>query len=471
MPARAGTGHAVVCDPNFAGHRITMPGEHYDLVVLGAGSGGIAMAIRAAGYGAKVAVLEPGALGGTCVNVGCVPKKAMWLAAELAEAQVLAREVGFDVTPGVLDWDAFVARRTSYIANIHASYRRRFADLGVRLIGERGRFLAPNRIRAGEQEISAAHVLIATGARPIRPAITGGELGIDSDGFFQLHACPKNVAIVGSGYVAVELAGVLRALGAQVSVFARGERLLRSFDHDLGDALAQSMQAQGITLAFERHVRSVAQTAQGFALAFAQAATAAGFDSLIWAVGRTAATADLGLENIGIVPDANGFIATDTAQNTTAEHVYAVGDVTGRLALTPVAVAASRKLADRVFGGKSDARLDYENIATVVFSHPPLATVGLSEEVARALHGDAVTIHRASFRPMLAALAQREQRTSMKLVCVGADERVVGIHLAGTAVDEIIQGFAVALKMGARKADLDATVAIHPTSAEELVLM
>lgn len=448
-----------------------MNSDHFDLAVLGAGSGGIAMAIRAARHGARVAVLEPGALGGTCVNVGCVPKKAMWLAAELADAQQLAREVGFDLTPGPLDWEAFVTRRSRYIANIHASYRRRFADLGIRLIGERGRFLAPDRIAAGRHEISAAHVLIATGMHPQRLAIPGGELGIDSDGFFGLRACPRRVAIVGSGYIAVELAGVLRALGAEVSVFARSGRLLRSFDGELGDALAAAMRGQGITLAFDRQLLAATHEPGGYALRFAAAESAGGFDCLIWATGREPNTADLGLAAAGVALDAGGYVVTDEWQNTSAPRVHCVGDVSGRVALTPVAIAASRRLADRVFGGHTDAKLDYDNIATVVFSHPPIATVGLSEEAARAHYGDAVRVHRSSFRPMLAALAQREQKTLMKLVCVGAEERIVGIHLFGSAADEIVQGFAVALKMGARKADLDATVAIHPTSAEELVLM
>jgi glutathione reductase (NADPH) len=448
-----------------------MTNEHYDLVVLGAGSGGIAMAIRAARLGAKVAVLEPGALGGTCVNVGCVPKKAMWIAAELAEAQQLAHEVGFDLTPGILDWEAFIARRSSYIANIHVSYRRRFADLGIKLICEYGRFLAPDRIAAGEREFSAGHVLIATGARPQRLAIPGGDLGIDSDGFFALRRCPRRVAVIGSGYIAVELAGVLRALGAEVSLFARSERLLRTFDHELGDALAQAMTARGIELSFGRNPVEVSHDANGYALRFSDGEPAQGFDELIWTVGRVPNTADIGAAQAGIALDATGFIVTDEWQNATAPQVYAVGDVSGRVALTPVAIAASRRLADRVFGGKADAKLDYANIATVVFSHPPLATVGLAEEAARKLHGDTVKVYRSSFRPMLNALAQRDEKTFMKLVCVGAEERVVGIHLIGPAADEIVQGFAVAVKMGATKADLDATVAIHPTSAEELVLM
>jgi glutathione reductase (NADPH) len=448
-----------------------MASASFDLVVLGAGSAGIAMAIRAAGYGARVAVVEPGPLGGTCVNVGCVPKKAMWLAAELAEARVLAREVGFPAAPGALDWDAFVARRTSYIANIHASYRRRFADLGIELVCARGRFVAPRRIAAGEHLLDGRHVLVATGARPMRPAIPGGDLGIDSDGFFALKACPRRVAIVGSGYVAVELAGVLRALGAEVALFARGGGVLRSFDREVAGMLEAAMRGQGIELAFDRAPTAATRSDDGYALAFADGTSAGGFDELIWAIGREPGTADLGLDLAGVAQDAHGYVHTDEWQDTGAEGVHAVGDVSGRIALTPVAIAASRRLADRLFGGRPDARLDYSDIATVVFSHPPLATVGLSEEAARERHGAAVKVYCSAFRPMLAALAQREQKTLMKLVCVGADERIVGIHLVGTAVDEIIQGFAVAVKMGARKADLDATVAIHPTSSEELVLM
>ena len=448
-----------------------MESAGWDLVVLGAGSGGIAMAIRAARLGARVAVLEPGALGGTCVNVGCVPKKAMWLAAELAGAQALSREVGFELPPGRFDWEGFVARRTSYIANIHASYLRRFSELGITLVCARGRFAAPDRVVAGEREFAARHVLVATGGRPRRPAIPGGELGIDSDGFFALRAAPRSVAVVGSGYVAVELAGVLRGLGAEVDLFARGTRLLRSFDRELGEALGKAMQAQGVRLAFDRNPVSATRDADGYHLQFANGDASGPFDELVWATGRVPNTGDLDLARAGVAVDAAGYVVTDQWQDTNVAGVHAVGDVTGRLALTPVAIAASRRLADRLFGGKADARLDYANVATVVFSHPPLATVGLTEDEARRQHGEAVTVYRARFRPMLAALAQREEQTFMKLVCAGADERIVGIHLAGTAVDEIIQGFAVAVKLGARKADLDATVAIHPTSAEELVLM
>jgi len=444
----------------------------YDLVVLGAGSAGIAMAIRSARHGAKVAVLEPGLLGGTCVNVGCVPKKAMWFAAELAEAQRIAREVGFDLEPGELDWNAFVARRSEYIHGIHASYRRRFAELGIELVAERGRFLAPDRIATPSRELHAGHVLVATGARSHRDtSVQGGDLGICSDGFFDLRACPRRIAIVGAGYIAVELAGVLRALGAEVTLFVRGQVLLGGFDHELGAALAQTMAARGIAIEYGRSAARVTREDDGYALAFHDGSLSRGHDELLWAIGRRPATDGLGLESAGVALDAKGYIAVDEWQDTNVPDVHAVGDVTGRLALTPVAVAASRRLADRVFGGEADSKLDYSNVPTVVFSHPPLASVGLSEEAARGVHGDAVRVHHARFRPMLGALAHSDERTLMKLVCVGEDERVVGMHMLGTGADEILQGFAVALKMGARKADLDATVAIHPTSAEEFVLM
>ncbi len=443
----------------------------FDLVVLGAGSGGIAMASRAALHGARVAVVEPGPLGGTCVNLGCVPKKAMWLAAEIADAQRLAHEVGFAVSPGALDWDEFVARRSDYIASIHASYRRRFDELGIELVSGHGRFAGPRRVVVGARELDAAHVLIATGSRPQRLDMPGGDLGIDSDGFFALRSRPERVAVVGGGYIAIELAGILRALGAEVSLFVRGERLLRAFESEVAHALADAMRDQGIAITFGCRPLAATHDVRGHALHFADDATASGFDALIWATGRDPNTDDLGIARAGVATDARGFVVTDEWQNTNVAGVYASGDVTGRIPLTPVAIAASRHLADRVFGNRPDAKLDYANIATVVFSHPPLASVGLSEEAARRSHGDAVRVYRSSFRPMLNALAQRAQKSLIKLVCVGDDEHVVGIHLVGASADEIVQGFAVALRMGARKADLDATVAIHPTSAEELVLM
>jgi len=443
----------------------------FDLVVLGGGSGGIATAVRAALHGARVAMLEPGPIGGTCVNSGCVPKKAMWLAAELAAAQKLAHEVGFAGTTGALDWPVFVQRRNAYIDNIHASYRRRLDAVGVECVAEYGRFLAPDRIAAGDDEFVARHIVVATGSRPQRPTIPGAELGIDSNGFFDLRAAPRRVAIVGGGYIAAELAGVLRGLGAEVSLFVRARRLLSDFDEELVEELAQLMKADGIDLRRRQHVDGVTRRDDGYALIVGSGEVAAGFDELIWATGRRPNTEDLGLADVGVELDADGNVVTDDWQDTRVAGVHALGDVTGRLALTPVAVAAGRRLADRLFGGKADAKLDYRDVPTVVFSHPPLATVGCSEEEARRRYGDSVRVFRTRFRPMRAALAGSEKRMLMKLICSGDNALIVGIHILGPAADEMLQGFAVALKAGACKADFEATVAIHPTSSEELVLM
>ncbi len=445
--------------------------DERDLIVLGAGSGGIAVAIRAARYGARVALLEPNAIGGTCVNVGCVPKKAMWIAAELAEAQALAREVGFASEPGPLDWVEYVRRRQAYIDDIHASYRRRFTEFGIELVTEYGRFVDQRTIVTGTRTLTAKHIVIATGAKARRPALPGGELGIVSDGFFDLRATPRRVAIVGGGYIAVELAGVLHALGADVTIYVRGDHLLGGFDAEATEQLQLAMAARGVVIVMGREPVSATGDGGVHTLTFADGEVVDGFDALIWAIGRDANTQWLDLEKAGVRTGRNGHVETDEWQDTNVEGIHALGDVTGRLALTPVAVAAGRRLADRLFGNVPDAKLDYTNVPTVVFAHPPLASVGLSEEAARAVHGSDVAVYRVRFRPMFSALTGGDERTFMKLVCVGADERVVGIHAVGRAADEMLQGFAVALKAGARKCDFDATVAIHPTSSEELVLM
>lgn len=443
----------------------------YDLIVLGAGSGGIAGAIRAARHGARVALLEPRALGGTCVNVGCVPKKAMWLAAELAEAQHLAGIVGFNVVPGRLDWPAYVARREAYISNIHASYRRRFADLGIELIAERGHLLGDGRVGCNSHVLRAERILLATGSRSERPPIVGGDLGIDSDGFFALNAAPRKVAVIGSGYIAVELGGVLRALGSEVQLFVRSDRLLRRFDADISRELDAAMTRRGIRIAFRHQLDRVSQGPDGFRIHCRSGDEDGGFDCLLWATGRVPNVQGIGLEAAGVHLDEGGYVDVDEWQATSAPGVFAVGDVTRHPALTPVAIAAARRLMDRLFGGQAERRMDYQHIPSVVFSHPPIATVGVSEAEARAAHGDAVKVYSSRFRPMLGALAGYEEQTFMKLVCVGTEERVLGIHMLGPGCDEMLQGFAVAVKMGACKRDFDETVAIHPTASEELVLM
>lgn len=445
--------------------------QHFDYIAIGGGSGGIASANRAAMYGKKVALIEAKELGGTCVNVGCVPKKAMWLAAELSEAQGLAAEVGFETPPGRLDWPAYIERRQGYIRNIHASYRQRFEELKIEVIAERGRLLGGGRVRVGARTLRAGRILLATGARPERLDIPGGDLGIDSDGFFDLRAAPRKAAVIGSGYIAIELGGVLRALGSEVGLFVRTDRVLRRFDADISTEVAAAMARRGIHLEFGHRLDRVTGDAGGFRIHCRSGAEEGGFDCLLWAVGRVPNVQGLGLEEAGVSLDEKGFIAVDAWQATSAENVFAVGDVTAAPALTPVAIAAARRLMDRLFGGMSDRRMDYADVPSVVFSHPPIGTLGLTETQARERHGDAVKVYRSRFRPMLGALAGHEERTLMKLVCAGADERVVGIHMIGPACDEILQGFAVAVKIGARKRDFDDTVAIHPTAAEELVLM
>lgn len=444
--------------------------DAFDLIVLGAGSGGLAAAFRAASYGARVALLEPAAIGGTCVNVGCVPKKAMWYAAQMAENLQLAHDYGFDVRAGALDWGHFIERRQRYIANIHASYRKRLRESNIELIQARGRVLGVGRVQAGNRELSAPHVLLATGARPRRLDVPGFDLGIVSDGFFQLRDCPRRVAIIGGGYIAVELAGVLHGLGAKVDVYARGH-LMRGFDSELSLALGERMRDQGIEIHYQCQVDAVRRHGGGLVMDCSAGNELGPYDTVLWAVGRVPNSDDIGLQEAGVRCDEGGHVLIDTYQNTLVDGIYAVGDVTDRLALTPVAIAAGRRLADRLFGGQAQAYLDYENIPSVVFAHPPLAGVGMAEEDARVVHGDAVTVYHSRFTPMHLSLSDHGYRSLYKLICAGPDERVVGVHALGAGADELIQGFAVAVKMGACKADFDATVAVHPTSSEEMVLM
>ncbi|WP_028917855.1 glutathione-disulfide reductase [Pseudoxanthomonas sp. J35] len=452
----------------------TAPQMDFDLVVVGGGSGGLAGAFRAAAHGARVALLEPREFGGTCVNLGCVPKKAMWLAADLATRMALAADLGFQLPPPPLDWKALVAHRQQYIAGIHASYRRRLDEAGVVAIPQRGRLLDAHTVETGDgMRLRAGRILIATGGRPLRPDIPGAELGGVSDDFFELCAAPARVGIIGGGYIAVELAGVLQALGSRVEVFVRGPRLLSGMDAEVVAQLQEDMRWHGVHLHLDAPVHALEAEGKRVRVLHkgGDSARSEAFDTVLFATGRRPNTGGLGLEQVGVALDEDGHVVVDGWENTTVENIHAIGDVTGKLALTPVAIAAARRLMDRVFGGQGDARLDYDNVATVVFSHPPLGTVGLSEEAARERHGEAVRTYTAGFRPMLHALAGSPQRSLFKLVCVGEDERVVGIHLLGEGADEILQGFAVALKLGVTHRQLLDTVAIHPTSAEEVVLM
>ena len=444
----------------------------FDLIVIGGGSGGLAGAFRAAEHGARVALLEPDALGGTCVNVGCVPKKAMWLAAEVARHLRMAGTLGFNACDARLDWPTFIAHRQRYIANIHASYRARLDASGIALLPRRGRFVDPSTIECDDGvRLTGRHVLIATGAHPRVPEIPGAEHGQTSDDFFNWIAPPERVAIVGGGYIAVELAGVLQALGSQVSLYVRGPRLMDGFDAELTAQLDADYRHAGVRIEYGHAVTSLGRGDDGrLHVKGAEPVAGDGFHAVLFATGRTPNSAHIGLDQAGVVTDARGHIVVDAHHATRAPGVHAVGDVTSDPALTPVAIAAARRLMDRLFDG-AEGVFDCRHIPTVVFAHPPIGKVGLTEAEARAQFGATeIVVHRAAFRPMLEALADGQQRSLFKLVC-HTDRRVLGLHLLGDGADEILQGFAVALKKGLTLDDLRDTVAIHPTSAEEIVLM
>ena len=447
--------------------------EQYDLIVIGGGSGGVAAAGRAASYGARCLVAESARLGGTCVNVGCVPKKIMWYGASLAHALDDAPDYGFELVRGGFDWARLKAARDAYVERLNGIYLRRFDEPNLDLVRGRARLVDGHTIEVGEKRFTGARMLLATGGMPLVPATPGAELGITSDGFFELAQCPRRVAVVGSGYIAVELAGMLGALGAEVTLLVRKERLLRHFDTLLGESLAEAMAADGVRICRRTQVASVARREDG-ALAIECTGDAPGTlesDCLMWAIGRAPNAGGLGLEQAGVATNAAGYVIVDEFQATNAPEVYAIGDITGRIPLTPVAIAAGRRLADRLWGGMSGRKLDYECVPTVVFSHPTIGTVGLTEDQARARHGEDLHVYRSSFNPMYHAFTRHRRKTAMKLLTVGEEERVVGCHIFGLGADEMLQGFAVAIRMGATKRDFDDTVAIHPTSAEELVTM
>jgi glutathione reductase (NADPH) len=445
--------------------------DRFDLIVIGGGSGGLAAAQRAAEYGARVVVIERSRLGGTCVNVGCVPKKVMWNAAGLAHAFEDAREYGFAVPPIEHDWLALKARRDAYVLRLNDIYARNLTNKHIERIDGSARLLAADTVIANDRTLTARHIIVATGGSPTVPNLPGAELGITSDGFFELEECPRRVAVIGSGYIAVELAGMLQALGSQVDVFVRFDSLLRSFDEMLQTSVMESMTADGTRLHRRSIPAGVSGTPGEVTLLTKDGQKFGSYDSLIWAVGRKPETADLTLESAGVVTDSNGYIPTDPYQVTNVPGVYAVGDVTGRDALTPVAIAAGRRLADRLFDGQLDRYLDYRNIPTVLFTHPATGTCGLTEAQARERYGDGITIYRSEFVPLFNGVTAHKPKSRMKLITAGKEELVVGCHLFGPGADEMLQGFAVAIHMGATKKDLDDTVAIHPTSAEELVTM
>ena len=443
----------------------------FDLVVVGGGSGGLAAAQRAAEHGARVALIESGRLGGTCVNRGCVPKKLMWHAAELARQLGDSREYGFELSLKGHDWPELVRRRENYIRRLNGIYAKNLARKGIESVAGHAALCGPRALAVNGEEYRAGRVLIAVGGEPVVPDIPGAELGITSDDFFELERRPRRAAVVGAGYIAVELAGILRGLGSDVTLHLRRNSVLRRFDEILQTACLEGLADSGVRVVTDFVPAGVTRGSGGLHLESSPDTRSGPFDALLWAVGRRPLTRGLGLKAAGVDCGPRGAIRVDEWQGTSAAGVFALGDVTGHHELTPVAVAAGRRWADRQFGGMAGRRMDYRNIPTVVFAHPPLGSVGLTEEEARAAHGDSVRCYRSEFVPLYYGIASHKPKSRMKLVTVGERERVVGCHLAGPGTDEMLQGFAVAVRMGARKADLDDTIAIHPTAAEELVTM
>ncbi|CAG8500358.1 4290_t:CDS:10 [Ambispora leptoticha] len=457
----------------------------YDLLVIGGGSGGLAAARRAGSYGARVAIIEAsGKLGGTCVNVGCVPKKVMFNTASIAEALHDAQQYGFDLGNDVkpkFDWNSLKGKRDAYIKRLNGIYENNLAKDSVEYIKGRGSFAGKNKLRVeydGQiEEIEAEKILIATGGHPHIPNdIPGAELGIDSDKFFDLEQQPKKAAVVGTGYIGVELAGIFNALGTDTTLFTRSGEILRTFDPIIKDTILEETKREGIRLLTHAKVHSLRRESPSNPLVVEFSSSETGektteeFDILLWAIGRDPNTKDLNLEVTDVKTNPKGYIVVDEYQKTDADNIYALGDVCGVAQLTPVAIAAGRRFSDRHYGPPQfkNSKLDYSNIPTVVF-HGTCGTVGLTEPEAKAKYGeDNVRTYTSKFVNMYHAMTPHKPATAYKLVVTGPEEKVVGVHLIGRDSAEILQGFSVAVKMGATKENFDSTVAIHPTSAEEL---
>ena len=446
--------------------------REYDIIAIGGGSGGIATMNRAGEHGAKAAVIEEKKLGGTCVNVGCVPKKIMWYGAQIAETfHQFGEDYGFKTTDLNFDFATLRRNREAYIDRARSSYDGSFKRNGVDLIEGHAEFVDSHTVSVNGELIRAKHIVIATGAHPSIPNIPGAELGGSSDDVFAWEELPESVAILGAGYIAVELAGVLHTFGVKTDLFVRRDRPLRGFDSYIVEGLVKEMERTNLPLHTHKVPVKLEKAAEGITIHF-EDGTSHTASQVIWATGRRPNVKALQLEKAGVTLNERGFIQVDEYQNTVVEGIYALGDVTGEKELTPVAIKAGRTLSERLFNGKTTAKMDYSTIPTVVFSHPAIGTVGLTEEQAIKEYGqDQIKVYKSSFASMYSAVTSNRQESRFKLITAGPEEKVVGLHGIGYGVDEMIQGFAVAIKMGATKADFDATVAIHPTASEEFVTM
>lgn len=445
----------------------------FDLFVIGAGSGGIATARRAAEYGAKVGIVEFDRLGGTCVNRGCVPKKLMVYASHFPESFQAASGYGWTVGESKFDWKTMITAVNSEVDRLNGIYQRMLDKSEVKVYEGQGQFIDSHTIAIGEEKVTAEKILIAVGGKPVKPDnIPGVEHTITSREIFHVQEQPKRIVILGGGYIGAEFACILRGVGSEVTQIIRSDKILRGFDEDIRSEIQSQMQEHGINVINNAQDIAISKTDAGLEIKVTrdedeETITA---DSIsLAATGRKPRLENLGLENTK-VEVTNGAVAVNEYSQTAEEHIYAVGDCTDRVNLTPVAIQEGRAFADTHFGGQSK-QMAYDNIPTAIFTTPEAATVGLNEAEAREKYGDAVKIYRSKFRPMFYTLPDMQVKTLMKLIVDGNTDQVVGAHMVGDSAAEIIQGVAIAVKMGATKADFDATVGIHPSSAEEFVTM
>ena len=447
--------------------------REYDIIAIGGGSGGSATMNRAAMHGAKAAVIEGNIIGGTCVNVGCVPKKVMWYGAQVSETlKNYAADYGYTIGETSFDFKTLRKNREAYIERSRQAFSNNFNRNGVDYIEGYARFVDKNTVEVNGEHIRAKHIVIATGSYAFIPNVPGSELGGTSDDVFAWEELPESVSIIGAGYIAVELAGVLHALGVKTDLFVRKGGPLRGFDQGIVEVLVEEMKKNGQPLHTHKVPQKLEKLDNGDIQIYFEDGTTHTSQKVIWAVGRKANIQQLNLEAAGVELTERGFIQVDEYQNTTTPGIYALGDVSGEKELTPVAIKAGRILAERLFNGKTVAKMDYELIPTVVFSHPAIGSIGLTQEQAEAKYGaENIKVYQSTFAGMYSAITVHRQMTKLKLITLGEEEKVIGLHGIGEGIDEMIQGFAVAVKMGATKADFDATVAIHPTASEEFVTM
>ncbi|HUY18121.1 MAG TPA: glutathione-disulfide reductase [Candidatus Binataceae bacterium] len=445
-----------------------MPRDDFDLFVIGAGSGGVRASRVAAAYGARVAVAEERYLGGTCVNVGCIPKKLLLYASEVGGDCDDGLGFGWTIGRRQFDWRTLITNKDREIARLNGIYRRLLEGSGVQIIEQRATIVDAHTIAIGDARYRTGHILVATGSWPTVPEVPGAEHAITSNEAFHLERIPERVVIVGGGYIGVEFAGIFHGLGARVTQLYHGPLFLRGFDDDARRAVADEMIRHGIDLRFEADVTRIESIDAGIRATLTDGSTLEA-DTIMYATGRHPHTRELGLDQAGVALAADGSVIVDEYSRSSVPNIYAIGDCANRIMLTPVAIAEGRAFAETVFNN-NPMKIDYEGVPACVFSQPPLGTVGLTETRAREVYG-AIDVYRSSFRPLKHTLSGRDERAMMKLVVDSASDRVVGCHMVGPEAGEIIQGFAVALKCGATKAQFDATIAIHPTAAEEFVTM